>query len=150
MLQDEIGSIMRFCYDRNPVQVYSERIPQEMIIPCMYFPEPIIMSSSDTIYAYVNVYQLFIKIFAEKTQTSIRIAHNIAEEIRKCRGVIPIINLDGSLSGEYMQINIDIQTKPLDEGVSQLSLKWKSRYWYDREKQPIMGALKLSGSVKKE
>ena len=148
MIQDEIGSIARFCYDKNPVKIYYDQIPQNMVVPCMYFPEPVVLSSSDTLYAYLNVYQLFIKIFTEKTQTSHRIAHSIAEAIRKARGVIPIINPDGALSGEFMQINLDIQTKPLDEGVAQLSLKWKSRYWYDREQHPYMGTLKLSVGIK--
>lgn len=149
MLQDEIGSIMRFCYDKNPVKTYSERIPQDMIIPCMYFPEPIIVSSSDTIYAYVNVYQIFIKIFAQKTQAASRMAHDIAEEFRKRRGIISLVNHDGSLTGQYMQINLDIQTKPLDEGVAQLSLKWKSRYLYQRrDPELLMGSLKITGRLK--
>ena len=148
MIQDEISSIARFCYDKNPVKIYFDRIPQNMIISCMYFPEPIVVSSSDTICVYLNVYQLFIKVFTEKTKTSHRIAHNIAEAIRRSRGVIPFINPDGTLSGEFMQINMDIQTKPLDDGAAQLSLKWKSRYWYDREAQTFMGSLKTIGWLK--
>lgn len=148
MIQAEIGSIARYCYDKNPVKIYFDRIPQNMSIPCMYFPEPIVVSSADTLYAYLNVYQLFIKIFTEKTHTSHRVAHSIAEALRKARGVIPIISPDGTLSGESMQINMDIETKALDEGVAQLSLKWKSRYWFDREEQPLMGSLKQMQHLK--
>lgn len=148
MIQDEISSITRFCYDRNPVKLYFDRIPQNMVIPCMYFPEPVVVSAPDTIGAYLNVYQLFIKVFATKTQDAHRAAHNIAEAIRQKRGIIPVINPDGSLSGEFMQINLDIETKPLDEGVAQLSLKWKSRYLYDRESQVFMGSLKTIGWLK--
>lgn len=148
MIQDEISSIARFCYGKNAAKIYFNRIPQHMIVPCMYFPEPVVVSSADTLYAYLNVYQLFIKIFTEKTQTSHLVAHSIAEALRRARGVIPIINPDGTLSGEFMQINLDIGTKPLDEGVAQLSLKWKSRYWYEREAQPLMGSLKQIQYVK--
>ncbi|MBP2635553.1 MAG: hypothetical protein H6Q72_1460 [Firmicutes bacterium] len=148
MIQDEISSIAKFCYDKNPVKIYFDRIPQNMIVPCMYFPEPVVVSSADTICAYLNVYQLFIKAFALKTQDAHRAAHTIAEAIRKSRGVIPVINQDGTQSGGFMQINMDIETKPLDEGVAQLSLKWKSRYWYERETQTIMGSLKTTGWLK--
>lgn len=148
MIQDEISSIAKFCYDRNTVKLYFERIPQNMIVPCMYFPEPVVVSSGDSLGAYMNVYQLFIKLFANKTQDAHRTAHIIAEAIRKARGVIPKVNSDGTLSGEFMQINMDIETKPLDEGVAQLSLKWKSRYWYDRETQTLMGSLKTIGWLK--
>lgn len=149
MFQDEISSIARFCYDRYPVKIYFDRIPQSMVIPCMYFPGPIIVSASDSLYAYLNVYQLFIKIFTVKTQDAYRQAHSIAEAFRAARGIIPIINQDGSLSGDFMQINLDVETKPLDEGVAQLSLKWKSRYWYDREEYPLMGSLKIVGGLKR-
>lgn len=149
MFQDEISSIARFCYDRNPVKLYFDRIPQNMVIPCMYFPEPVVVSSSDSLYTYLNVYQLFIKIFTVKTQEAHRQAHGIAEAFRVARGIIPIIKPDGSLSGNYMQINLDVETKPLDEGVAQLSLKWKSRYWYDREEYPKMGSLKIVGGIKR-
>ena len=148
MIQDEISSIARFCYNRNTVKLYFDRIPQNMCIPCMYFPAPFVVSSSDTIGAYCNVYQLFIKVFSIKTQDAHREAHAIAEALRRARGVIPVINLDGTLSGEFMQINMDIETKPLDEGVAQLSLKWKSRYWYERESQTLMGSLKTIGWLK--
>ena len=150
MIQDEISSIARFCYDKNPAKLYFDRIPQNMVIPCMYFPAPVVGSSPDTIGAYLNVYQLFIKVFAVKTQDAHRDAHVIAEAIRRARGVIPVINPDGNLSGGFMQINLDIQTKPLDDGVAQLSLKWKSRYKYDRETQPLMESLKIIGDIKKE
>lgn len=148
MIQDEISSIAKFCYDKNPVKLYFDRISQNMVIPCMYFPEPVIVSSADTIGAYLNIYQLFIKVFDLKTQDAHRIAHTIAEAIRKARGVIPVINPNGTNSGEFMQINMDIETKPLDEGVAQLSLKWKSRYWYERETQTLMGSLKTIGWLK--
>ncbi len=149
MIQDEIGSIMRFCYNKNPVKIYSERIPQDMILPNMYFPSPIILSSADTVSTYRNTYQLFVKVFAAKTQQAHQAAHNIAEELRRIRGIIPLIKLDGELTGEYMQINLNIQTKPLDEGVVQLTLKWDSRYLFIREEYPMMEELFIESFLKK-
>ena len=149
MFQDEIGSIMRFCYNQNPVKIYSDRIPQDMIIPCMYFPTPIILSSSDTISTYRNVYHIFVKVFAEKTPQAHRQAHSIAEKFRKAKGIIPIIKLDGELTEDYMRINLDIQTKSIDEGVVQLALKWDSRYPYILEEYPTMETLLIEEYLKK-
>lgn len=148
MIQDEISSIARFCYNQHRVKLYYNRIPQNMVTPCMYFPEPIVTSSPDTLYTYFNAYQLFVKVFSETTQTAQRTAHTIAEAIRKAKGVIPIIDPDGSMSGKFMNVSLDIQTKELDDGVAQLSLKWKTRYCYDRETQALMGSLKIIGHIK--
>lgn len=150
MLQDEFGSIMKFCYNHNPVKIYSDRIPQDMIIPCMYFPAPIVLSSSDTITSYKNTYQMFVKVFAEKTQQAHRQVHSIAEELRKARGIIATINLDGTPTNEYMSIDLDIQTKSLDEGIVQLALRWNSRHPYAREEYPMMETLLIEEFLKKD
>lgn len=139
MLQDEIGSIMKYCHNLYPVKIYPDRIPQNMVIPSMYFPVPIVVSSGDTFSSYRNSYQLFIKIFADTTQLAHGKAHLIGEGIRRAKFIIPAISLAGAPTGEYMRLNTDIQTKALDEGVAQLSIKWDSRYSYDREIYQKMG-----------
>jgi hypothetical protein len=133
MLQNEIGSIMKYCHNLYSVKIYPDRIPQNMAIPSMYFPVPIVVSSGDTFSSYRNSYQLFIKVFADTTQFAHGKAHFIAEGIRSTRFIIPTVCHTGVPTGEYMRLNSDIQTKALDEGVAQLSLKWDSRYAYDRE-----------------
>jgi hypothetical protein len=82
MLQDEIGSIMKYCHNLNPVKIYPDRIPQHMVIPSMYFPVPIVVSSGDTFSRYRNTYQLFIKVFADTSQQAHEKAHQVAEGIR--------------------------------------------------------------------
>lgn len=148
MLRDEIGSIMKFCYDKNPVKVYTDRIPQHMVIPCMYFPAPIVVSSGDTLASYRNSYQLFVKVFAVTSQQAHTAAHAIAESVRRARCIIPVIALNGTYTGEYMRLNTDIQTKELDDGVAQLALKWDSRYQYDHEVVDNMETLVYSLKLK--
>ncbi|HWR07102.1 hypothetical protein [Sporomusa sp.] len=148
MLQDEIGSIMKSCHTLNPVKIYPERIPQNMSIPSMYFPVPLVSSSGDTFSTYRNSYQLFIKVFACTTQEAHNKAHIIAEGIRKARCVIPVISQAGPPTGLYMRLSSDIQTKELDDGVAQITLKWDSRYPYDREVYQKMGALYLELIIK--
>lgn len=133
MLQDELGSIMKFCYDKNPVKIYSDRIPQNMVIPCMYFPIPLVTSSGDTFSSYRNSYQLIVKVFADTTSQAHIKAHTIAEGIRSARFIIPVINQAGEAMSERMRLRTDIQTKELEENVVQISIKWDSRYRYDRE-----------------
>jgi hypothetical protein len=148
MLQDEIGSIMKYCHNLYPVKIYPDRIPQNMAIPSMYFPVPIVVSSGDTFSSYRNSYQLFIKVFADTTQFAHGKAHLIAEGIRRTRFIIPTICQTGMPTGQHMRLNSDIQTKALDEGVAQLSLKWDSRYAYDREIYQKMGKFFLDVTLK--
>ena len=150
MLQDEIGSIMNFCYNQNPVKVYTNRIPQNMVIPSMYFPVPIVISAGDTITTYRNSYHLFVKVFAVSSQQAHLAAHSIAETLRQRRCVIPVIALDGTYTGKYMKLNPDIQTKELDDGVAQLTLKWHSRYPYERDVVEYMETLNQSRRLKGE
>ncbi len=148
MLQDEIGSIMKYCHTLNPVKIYSERIPQNMAIPSMYFPVPLVSSSGDTFSSYRNSYQLFIKVFAGTSPEAHNKAHIIAEGIRKARCIIPVLSAVGPPTGMYMRLNGDIQTKELDDGVAQVALKWDSRYPYDREVYQKMGRIFLEIVVK--
>ena len=148
MLQDEIGSIMKYCHNLNPVKIYPDLIPQHMTIPSMYFPVPIVVSSGDTFSSYRNSYQLFIKVFADTTQQAHEKAHIIAEGIRQNRCIIPAIAHNGVSTGESLRLSTEIQTKALDEGVVQLSLKWDSRYSYDREVYEKMGTLFIKLGLK--
>lgn len=149
MLQDEIGSIMKYCHNLYPVKIYPDRIPQNMAIPAMYFPTPIVVSSSDTFSSYRNSYQLFIKVFADTTQFAHGKAYLIGEGICRARFIIPTVCQTGAPTGEYMRLNSDIQIKALDEGVAQLSLKWDSRYAYDREVYQKMGKFFIEMGLKR-
>lgn len=148
MLQDEIGSIMKYCHTLNPVKIYSDRIPQNMVIPSMYFPVPLVSSSGDTFSTYRNSYQLFVKVFSGTSPEAHDKAHIIAEGIRRAKCIIPVISAAGPSTGKYMRLNTDIQTKELDDGVAQVALKWDSRYLYDREVYQKMGALYLELIIK--
>lgn len=139
---------MKCCHTLNPVKIYPERIPQNMAIPSMYFPVPIVVSSGDTFSSYRNSYQLFIKVFADTTQIAHGKAYLIGEGICRDRFIIPTVCQTGAPTGEYMRLNSDIQIKALDEGVVQLSLKWDSRYPYDREVYQKMGRFFLELVVK--
>lgn len=147
MLQDELGSIMKYFYNINPVTIYTDTMPQGFKLPSMYFPVPIVLSSGDSLSTYKNSYQMFIKFFGKTTREAFQEAQKAAESLKKARMIIPYLNPDGSFSGGYLRLNKG-QVKELEEKVVQLTLDWDSRYPYDREVYEKMGQFFLDTIVK--
>ena len=147
MLQNELGSIMKYFHNINPVAIYTDTMPQGFKSPSMYFPVPIVFSFGDTFSTYKNSYQMFVKFFGKTTREAFEKAQEVTEVLKKAKMIIPYLNGDGSFSGGYLRIN-KTQVKELEEKVIQVTLDWDSRYPYDKEVYEKMEALNLDLIIK--
>lgn len=141
-MNDEVGSIMAACYELHPVQVYTERMPQDFVIPSMYFPQPLSSDGGDTLSTYRKDYSLAIKFFAKTDEQAGGAVEHVADAIRADRFIIPLIAEDGRQTNEYMRLT-RLESRVIDEGVAQLSITWTSRYKYNRVAYEKMGYLFL-------
>lgn len=150
MLQDELASIIGYFYSRQPIEFYTDRMPEDFFVPSMYFPLPVMSSGGDTLYGYKNTYQLFVKFFANRTPDALQAAGKIAESLKRKRFLIPLLSKeDGAATGRFVRLDAGMDIKELSEGIAQLSLKWRSRYPYEREVYEKMGKLYLTVNMKK-
>lgn len=126
MLDQEIGSIIRCFNDVNKVKVYIDMVPQNFIIPSMFFPKPLTESEIDSFSTYTNDYQMFVKVFEESSLKAYEAAESILEHIRRLRDIIPIYNADGTQSNDFLRIE-KLNSREIESGVRQIEIRWKSR-----------------------
>lgn len=138
---------MGFFYKVFPVTVYTEEVPQNFAVPSLYFPEPFTFDGNDTNTTFEKTYSLSVKLFHKDSQQAHTEAENIADAVRRKRSVIPLLNLDGSVTGDYIRIN-RIETR-ITDGVASIVVNWNSRYHYDREEYKAAEKFEFKYGVKK-
>jgi hypothetical protein len=153
-VDQEIGSIIGFCYKQLPIQMYTDRLPQNFTYPCFYFPPPITVDGPDTVSTYLKNYTLPIKLFwgdmksrAMDSRRALTEADRIADIIREGRFLIPLLNQDGTVDQGFIRIK-RCQTRPLDDGVALLTLNWNSRYLFHKDTYEKMRHFYLDQYVK--
>ncbi|WP_252503276.1 DUF6838 family protein [Sporosarcina sp. Marseille-Q4943] len=132
-MNPEVGSIMGYFYGLFPVKVYTEKVPENFAVPSMYFPEPFSFDGNDTNSTFLKTYSLGVKLFHQTSQRAHAEAERIADAVRMKRSIIPLINQDGTLTGDYVRIR-RIETRIIDDGVAVIQLTWDSRYHYEKDK----------------
>ncbi len=134
LLEQELASIIKYTLDNSGVSApYYYSVPEGFIVPAVYFPAPEITSRGETFSTYALEYVWFIKFFHSTTQDAYALALKVLTALKKQRNLVPLLNEDGSKTGEYLRLN-DPSVKAVDTGVAQLALTWTSRRPYDREK----------------
>jgi hypothetical protein len=138
MMENEIGSIIGYCYAKNPVTVYENDIPQGHKAPSMYFPAPISTSEVFTSSTFQKTYQLMVKVFEKNSKKAWKEAEGIADSIRLAKWLIPLIDEDGvRIDGRYVVVK-NVNVRMLDHGedghmaTAQLTIEWDSRYNYNQ------------------
>ncbi|APO43340.1 hypothetical protein BS614_04235 [Paenibacillus xylanexedens] len=147
-MNSDVGAIMAACFRVHPVQVYTDRMPQDFVVPSLYFPQPITADAPSSISSYRVDRSLAVKVFAKTDEQAADAAEQIAQTIRQSRMVIPIIDEDGHNTGKYMRLR-KMDSRIIDEGVAQLTFTWTSRYQYNRVEYEKMGSLFLNQGIRR-
>jgi len=121
---------------------YYHNIPENFLIPAIFFPQTIINSRGFTLGTYALEYSWHIKFFAKDTQLSQAMAFASANAIQYTRNRIPIIDVSGNLTDNFLRLKAP-SIRPVSDGVVQLSLSWESSHYYKREEIPAMEILEL-------
>ncbi|MGE6260872.1 phage portal protein [Heyndrickxia sporothermodurans] len=145
-MNKEVGSIMSYFYYLFPVKIYDKNVPKEIETPSLYFPEPITFGSNDTLSTFSKTFSLSVKLFHKNSQLAYDEAERIADAIRRNRGLIPLLNLDGSDTNDFIRLK-RIEERVTD-GFALISLNWDSRYYYDREEWPSLENFSIDSGVR--
>ncbi|MDN8592026.1 phage portal protein [Paenibacillus sp. 11B] len=147
-MNSDVGSIMAACFRVHPVQVYTDRMPQDFVVPSLYFPQPIITDAPSSISSYRVDFSLAVKVFDRTDEQAGDAAERIAQIFRQTRMTIPVIDEDGQNTGQYMRLR-RAETRLIDDDVAQLTLTWSSRYQYSRVDYEKMGSLLLNQGIRR-
>ncbi|MGG3801790.1 phage portal protein [Metabacillus fastidiosus] len=147
-MNQEVGSILGYFYQLFPCQIYEEEVPQDFEIPSMYFPQPFSFNSNDSLSTFMKTYNLNVKLFHENGKLAYEKAEHIADAVNTQRGLIPLINQDGTSTGEYLRIS-RIEARVTDN-VAFITVNWDSRYFYNREVWPSLENVSFINKLKDE
>ena len=137
---------MAFFYNIFPVKVYTKEVPENFVVPSLYFPTPFSFDGNDTNMTFRKTYSLAIKLFHKDAQQAFAEAERIADTVRRKRMLIPLINPDGSPNGQFMRIT-RIEER-ITDGVASIGVTWDSRYHYDREDYIPLENIDFEGRLK--
>lgn len=130
MLQQFVGSIKKYFYDRNQVSIYDKELPETINIPSMYFPQPNVLPLPYTKGSYQNTYTMNVQIIEKDTPTAMTVAEEIAQTIRENKYQIPLVNEDGTASGKYITFST-VACERMEEGIVQVRLEWEKEFNYN-------------------
>ena len=130
-IHPEVASIGNYLYDLHQVDVFWQESQQGFGSKAIYVPQPTTIDSSDTLSSFKKSYNLGVKIFDETSSLAFYHADRLADEIRMKRGIIPLLGVGGSETGDYVRIK-SIEARKSEMGVAVLQITWDSRYLYER------------------
>ncbi|MGE6857490.1 phage portal protein [Bacillus pumilus] len=149
-MNQEVGSIMHYCYRKFPVKVYEKKIPEQFQIPSMYFPAAWVNTRNDTVSTFLKTYTLHIKVFHKDSEQAHDAAESIVDALSADRNFIQMVNVEGEPLDQYVRIK-RAETRNGDQGVATIVLTWDSAYWYNRDEQPSLDDINFSdGVIKRE
>ena len=130
LLEQEIASIMKFALTQagNPSPYYYN-VPEKFVFPAMFFPQPEIRTRGETFHTYAMEYAWYINVLCETTEEAHAKAWDVLTALKQARNCVPLIDTDGEPTGEKLRLD-DPSVRPVDTGVVQLTIAWKSRRPY--------------------
>lgn len=139
MLEQEIASIIKFILTAtdNP-NPYYYNVPQDFLVPAVYFQQPEINSRGDTLKTYALEFSWFVKFFHKDTQSAHALAYATLTALQYKKNVVPIIDETGLLNGKGFRIK-DPSIKAINDGVAQITLNWDSpRPYFEESYEKMM------------
>lgn len=104
-------------------------LPKNFRYPCIYFPQPEIITGGDTLGSYASEYAWYITVHAKTTEDAHGIALAVLTALKEARNYVPLLNEDGTETGKNLRLK-DPSLRPGDTGVAHLTIEWTSRRPY--------------------
>lgn len=131
LLQQEYAAVKKFIIDcLDDIYPYFENIPENFIVPSIFFPAVEITSLKETLntfgfsaFADVVLYDKSTNDASFKAQ---KVVYNI--NLKHCK--IPIYTKDGEETPEIVRVDLPEVSK-IDEGVYQIHISWDSKISFD-------------------
>lgn len=131
MLEQEIASVMNFLIEATGrPKPYYRNVPEGFVVPSIFFPIPELTSSGDTMRTYKTEYSWYVKFFGKYDEDAYALGLAALNAIKSKRNLVPLIDETGSELDEGIRIS-DPTLRPLDDGATQLAIRWESRKPYE-------------------
>ncbi|MGN0621138.1 MAG: hypothetical protein ACI4I9_04650 [Porcipelethomonas sp.] len=145
MLEQEVASIAGFIIKASDdIRPYYCEVPENFLVPAVYFPMPEFVSSPDTLSTYSTKYSLFVKFFHVSDEKACAAAYPAYTAVNSSRGRIPLVDISGNPAGRFIKITGSAVSR-VDDGAYQLQLEWRSRSPFNEEEYDLVRNFYLNG-----
>lgn len=125
------GSMKAFVYDNLPsgTFAYHDQVPEELVIPSVYYPILSINDSKNSKDHYTLLYTMTVRFFNTTTDKAMQAAEKVANKIRSNGYTIHLRNVDGSESTDTIYFQ-RVTTAPSGVGSAQLTMIFEYQQAY--------------------
>lgn len=148
-MEQELASIFSFVLkSADSPQPYYRDIPQDFVVPSVYFPVPEISTGGDTFNTYGVEYDWYIKFFHSTTQEAYSLALKALTAIKENRNLIPLLDENGAKIGGIRIKDPDLRI--VDECAVQLTIRFVSRRPYIQTSGPKVQEFTADTKIKSD
>lgn len=123
-MEQEIASAIKFIIEASGDSApYYWEMPQDFLVPAVYFPPPEIESFGHTFNDYALSFSWFVKFFHKDAALAHEACLSVLNAIKERRCYIPLIDAEGRRTKRSFRMN-DPRMRNLDGGATQLTLMW--------------------------
>lgn len=136
MLEFEIAALYYFVAGILNLPAYFDAVPEDMEIPCVFYPSPHQKSGDFSTNTYATTFTLYAKVMDIDNVSAGGKCSQIVHAISGNRYKVPLVDEKGKRTGKNFRIDSMEATKA-DEGVWQIEISWK-RYTRFNEKSATL------------
>lgn len=144
MLEYEIAAIYYFVAGIITAQPYFESVPQDMLIPCVFYPTPTPVASGFSVNAYMTEFAMYIKFMAHSTMEAYEMGEKVLQAIMEKRRKVPLVDETGKQTGKNFRVNMP-KLKKIENGVYQMELSWNRHTRYDEKEVTLARDIFMNG-----
>lgn len=132
MLEHEIAAIYYLIASVVNATHYFEEIPEDMLIPCVFYPTPEPSGMGYSLSTYVTEFVIYVMFMDSTTMGAYEMASRALQAMMKQKNKIQLVNDQGNVSGKNFRINYPV-VKKIDSCVYQIEISWKRYTSYNQE-----------------
>lgn len=144
MLECEIAAIYYFVAGIITAQPYFEEMPLDMLIPCVFYPNPAPTAAGFSVNAYMTEFSIYVKFMNHTTMAAYEMGENVLQEIMRNRRKVPLVDKEGKRTGRNLRVNMP-KLKKIESGVYQMELSWNRHTRYDAKEVTLARDIFLNG-----
>ena len=130
MLEFEIAALYYFIAGILNLPAYFDEVPENMEIPCVFYPSPHQKSGDFSTNTYATTFTLYAKVMDIDNVSAGGKCSQIMHAISGNRYKVPLVDEKGKRTGKNFRIE-SMEVTKADEGVWQMELSWKRYSRYD-------------------
>lgn len=118
------SSIARACLELGGIlYLYEDNVPENFMVPSLYFPAPSVFPSASTLGSYQSCYSIYANVFAATKREAEKLAEKIVQGIMLKKCLLPVFEENGTDSGKVIKLDPP-SSRGIDEGMAQITLTY--------------------------